>query len=308
MVRIFLTGGGGYLGSTLLGALPKDWEVVSLGRKPPATPLPRSVTFLSGDLTSPDWDPKAVRGCDAILHLAAVKGADLCARQPVEAVEVNVLGTHRLIRAALAHQVRRFIFASTYWVYGERNEPPYNEGMRVAPDELYGFTKAVSEMELARSGLEYTVLRFANIFGQGAGRGREEVIFHFITGALRGAPLILDGDGLQELDFIDVADVARILAVVVMDPRASREIFNIGSGRPVSILDLTGRVRSLVHEMQGTEATLEHRGPPPPHRIRRFVSMEKFRRTFPEILPASLDESLRRYIALRESELHGPGC
>ena len=308
MVRVFLTGGGGYLGSTLLGTLPKDWEVVSLGRKPPATPLPPSVRFLPGDLTAPDWDPGAVRGCDAILHLAAVKGADLCARQPVEAVEVNVLGTHRLIRAALEHGVRRFIFASTYWVYGERNEPPCHEEMRVAPDELYGFTKAVSEMELARSGLDYTVLRFANIFGQGAGRGREEVIFHFITNALKGVPLLLDGDGLQELDFIDVADVAQILAAVTTDKRASREIFDTGSGRPVSILDLAGRVRSLVHEMQGTEATMRHRGPPPPHRVRRFVSMEKFRRTFPEVLPTPLDESLRRYIALRESELHGPGC
>ena len=307
MVKVFLTGGSGYIGGSLLGALPADWEVISFGRNPPASPLPPAVRFLPGDLTAPDWDPRVVRDCDVIFHLAAMKGADLCARQAVDAVEVNVLGTHRLIRAALEQGVRRFIFASTYWVYGEGNEPPYHEELRVAPDELYGLTKAVSELELACSGLDYTILRFANIFGHGAGRGREEVIFHFITSALRGDPLYLDGDGLQELDFIDIADVARILAAVAVDPRASREIFNIGSGGPVSILDFAEKVRSLVRESYSREVPMRHRSPPLPRRARRYVSMEKFRKAFPEAPLTPLDEALRKYIAIRESELHGTG-
>jgi UDP-glucose 4-epimerase len=248
-----------------------------------------------------------VRGCEAILHLAAVKGADLCARQPLDTVEVNVLGTHRLIRAALEHGIRRFVFASTYWVYGERNETPYREEMQVAPGELYGLTKAVSEMELARSGLDYTILRFANIFGQGAGRGREEVIFHFITGALRGDPISIDGDGLQELDFIHVRDVARILPLVTTDPRASRQVFNIGSGIPVSIAGLASKISALAGERSGRKATIEHRNPASRTGVRRSVSMEKFRRTFPEVTFTSLEEALREYIALREGELHGPG-
>ena len=307
MARIFLTGGSGYLGGALLGALPRGWEVVALGRRPPAGKLPPSVRFVAGDLVSPDWDPSAVGGCDAILHLAAVKGADSCAGSPSEAVEVNVLGTHRLIRAALAYRVPRFVLASTYWVYGGRAEPPFGEEMPVAPEELYGLTKAVSELELAGSGLDYTILRFANIFGQGAGTGREEVVFHFVTNALRGDPVRIDGDGSQELDFIDVADVAGVLAAVTMDPRASRQVFNIGSGRPVSILDLANRIRAIVGEMRGAEVPVERRGPPAPRRVRRFVSMEKFGRAFPEVRLTPLDESLRRYTAVREAELHGTG-
>ncbi|HXW99053.1 MAG TPA: SDR family oxidoreductase, partial [Methanomicrobiales archaeon] len=197
--------------------------------------------------------------------------------------------------------------ASTYWVYGGRNEPPYREEMPVAPEELYGLTKAVSELELAGSGLDYTILRFANIFGQGAGTGREEVVFHFITNALRGDPIRIDGDGSQELDFIDVADVARILSIVAKDPSAYRQVFNIGSGEPVSILDLANRILAIVREKGGTEVPVERRGLPAPLRVRRFVSMEKFGGTFPEVRLTPLDESLGRYIAIREAELHGTG-
>ena len=307
MVRVFLTGGSGYLGSTLLSSPPRGWKIVAYGRNPPALPSRPEVRFVPGDLTAREWNPDAVKGCDVILHLAGLKGRDACADHPLDAVELNVLATHRLIFAALEHGVRRFVFASSYWVYGARNDPPYREEMPVAPDELYGFTKAVSEMELEGSGLDYTILRFANLFGQGTGRGREEVVFHFITNALRRTPLFIDGDGLQELDFLGVRDAARALALLTDDPRASRRVFNIGSGSPVSIAELASRIGSLAREMHGREAVIEHRPAAASEGTRRFVSMDGFRGTFPEMAFTPLDEALREYMEVREAELHGPG-
>jgi nucleoside-diphosphate-sugar epimerase len=307
MVRVFLTGGSGYLGSTLLSPVPRGWEVVAFGRRPPSIPAQPGVRFVQGDLTAQEWNPDAVKGCDVILHLAGLKGQGSCAARPLDAVELNVVGTHRLIRAGLEHGVRRFVLASSYWVYGERNEPPYREEMRVAPDELYGLTKAVSEMELAGSGLDYTILRFANLFGQGTGRGREEVIFHFITNALRGDPLYLDGGGLQELDFLGVRDAARAIALLATDPRASRQVFNLGSGNPVSIAELASGISRLARELYGREAAIGRRSPADTRPARRFVSMEKFRGTFPELVFPPLDKALREYMEVREAELHGPG-
>jgi UDP-glucose 4-epimerase len=307
MVRVFLTGGSGYLGSTLLSLVPGGWEVIAYGRRPPAVPAQPGVRFVQGDLAARDWNPDAVKGCDLVLHLAGLKGQGSCAARPLDAVELNVLGTHRLIRAGLEHGIRRFVFASSYWIYGERNEPPYREEMEVAPDELYGFTKAVSEMELAGSGLDYTILRFANLFGQGTGRGREEVIFHFITNALRGDPLVLDGGGLQELDFLGIRDAARALALVTTDPRASRQVFNLGSGSPVSVAELASGISRLAGEVKGREPVIESRPSTGPRPARRFVSMEKFRRTFPELVFQPLDKAIREYMEVREAELHGPG-
>jgi UDP-glucose 4-epimerase len=307
MVRVFLTGGSGYLGSTLLSPVPRGWEVITYGRRPPAIPARPGVEFVQGDLTAREWNPDVVKGCDVVLHLAGLKGQGSCAARPLDAVELNVVATHRLIRAALEHGTRRFVFASSYWVYGERNEPPYREEMLPAPDELYGLTKAVSERELAGSGLDYTILRFANLFGQGTGRGREEVIYHFITNALRGDPLVLDGGGLQELDFLGVRDAARAVALLATDPRASRQVFNLGSGSPVSIADLADRVARLARELKGRGPAIESRPPAGPRPVRRFVSPEKFRLAFPELVFPPLDKALREYMEVREAELHGSG-
>ncbi len=296
MVKVFLTGGSGYLGSTLLARIPPSWEVVALSRDRHTDPPPKGARFVQGDLLR-QWDPSQVEGCDVIIHLAGLKGSNACEARPMEAVGLNVIGTHRLLQAAIEYGVPRFIFSSSYWVYGVRNNPPYREEMPVAPDELYGLTKAVSEMELQRSELDYTILRFTNLFGQGVGPGREEVIFRFITNALRGDPLILQGGGQQELDFLDVREAARILATLATDSRASRRVLNIGSGSQVSIAALASVIGSLIQAEYGREAVIERCPQRELQNTRRFVSMENFRQIFPEMEGTPpLINSLRRYV------------
>jgi nucleoside-diphosphate-sugar epimerase len=243
--RVVVSGASGYVGRSVVAALmASDVEEVHA--------LVRSETA-GADLAAEITDPRLqvhhvdlldetieLPPADVVLHLAAVRAAD---DAPPFLHEVNVEGTRRLLRAARDAGVRRFAYLSTQSVYGLRRPPPWGESLPPRPETPYATSKWLGE-EMCRvevaEGLQILVLRAGRAYGLASGMRWEELPHQFASRTAKGEALTIHGNGGQRMDFVHVRDFADALVrcATVELPGAGRTVLNVGSGHPVSVLEL----------------------------------------------------------------------
>lgn len=253
-MRILVTGAAGFIGSHVAEEflrLGHDVVVVdnlSTGRRENVTAGAR---FLEMDLESPEL-PRLVAETkpDVINHHAAHADVRQSVEDPAYDARVNVLGTVALIHAAAGAGVRKFIFISSGGaIYGDPDRIPCTEDDPTRPLSPYGASKAAGELYLETfsrvAGLDYTILRYPNVYGPRQHPYTEEgqVVALFSRLMLDGRQPTIFGDGDQERDFVYVADV--VDANVRALDRGSRETFNLGTGRGVKVNDLYRMLKSL---------------------------------------------------------------
>ena len=258
--KVLVTGGAGFIGSHLVD------ELVSLGNEVRILDnfssegtwnisdiLKRSqLSFVNGDIRSHDVVDDALRGVDAVFHLAAVTSVPFSVKYPKQTFEVNTRGTKNLLEACLRNDVERFIYVSSCAVYGEPKYLPIDEGHPLNPISPYAKSKLWAEKvcnEFQESnGLNITVLRPFNVYGP---RQRSDqyagVISSFIKNLIEGSPSVIHGDGRQTRDFIYVKDVVNALILALEHDEAKGQSFNIATGVPTSI----NRLASLLVELWG---------------------------------------------------------
>jgi UDP-glucose 4-epimerase len=252
-VKVLVTGGSGFIGSHVVDRLEAEGHeprIFDLVRSPYCSP--DDVETVLGDLCWPDDVRGAVRGCDAIVHLAAVADVDLVARDPAHADRVNVRGTQTLLDAVREADIGRFVFASTVWVYGDASSPALvdEETPLGLPKHFYTATKIAGEMYTASYGelydLEHTILRFGIPYGP---RSRPTaVVAAFTDKALHGQPLTIAGDGTQSRRFVYVEDLADgVVASLV--PAGANRVFNLVRDEDVSVRAIARTVREVVGEV-----------------------------------------------------------
>jgi UDP-glucose 4-epimerase len=184
-----------------------------------------------------------------VAHLAAVSDVNHVVEDPERAEAVNAGGTARVLEAARAHDVRRVVYASTVWVYGNATgDGPLDEDTPLAlPGHLYTATKLAGEA-YCRSygelyGLEHTILRFGIPYGP---RSRPAtVLAAFVERALQGKALTVAGDGSQSRQFVYVEDLARGVVAALAPPEPNR-IYNLVGEETVSVLEIAETVQRLV--------------------------------------------------------------
>lgn len=276
MAKIFLTGASGYLGSSLIPYFPKDWEIVAYGRSAPAIKMPKNTIFERGDICG-KISPKIMEGIDAIIHLAAIKGSGPASQNPKEAMKTNVDGTRNLILLAKETGVKRFLFASTYLVYGEDCPLPCKEEWEIPAEsatDVYGKSKLISENDLQASGLDYSIMRLTNIFGYGSGIKFDEVISTFISRSIEGKPMVLYNRGKQKRDFLYINDFCNIVPELAFNKKAGRQIINTGSGRVMSVAQAAEVIKETMARRFGIDAKIEM-GPDVDMAGDKYVSVEK---------------------------------
>jgi UDP-glucose 4-epimerase len=195
---------------------------------------------------------RALDGCDAILHLAAVADVDQVTKDPAHADHVNVRGTQTLLDAARDLEIGRFVYASTIWVYGDAAGPEaVDEDTPLGlPKHFYTATKIAGEMYTAAYtelyGLEHTILRFGIPYGP---RSRPTaVVAAFTAKALAGQPLTIAGDGTQSRRFVYVEDLADGVAVA-LDPAAANRVYNLVGRENTSVRSIARTVRDVVGDV-----------------------------------------------------------
>ena len=291
-----VTGGAGFIGSTLVRALLEAGHRVrvaddfSTGRR---ANLPEGVELLEGDVvkTAPD----AVRGADAVYHLAAIPSVPRSVDRPLDTHRATAEGTLAVLQAAARAGVRRVVYASSSSVYGDTPTLPKREDMPPRPLSPYAVAKLYGEFYArswaANTALETVSLRFFNVYGprQDPDSPYAAVVPLFVRHLLAGRPLPVYGDGAQTRDFTFVGDVVRGIILAGEAPGVSGRVYNLAGGRPVAVAEL-GRV---LGELLGREAAMEFR-PPRPGDIRdSWADVSAARRDLGFEASTTVEEGLR---------------
>jgi len=265
-MTVLVTGGAGYIGSTVVSQLlVRGEEVVSIDNLYRGNykylshykdnPCLRMVVGDISSIRELRDSLRGVRDLSAVVHLAAVPGLERCRKDPERAVATNVLGTFNVLEVAREFDAEKVIFASSAAVYGIPKVTPIREDHPLNPINLYGATKLAGEkiVELYNYnyGLKTVVLRFGNVYGVGLFTYWETVIPKFVKLALDGKPLTIYGDGNQSRDFIHVLDVANAIMLALDHERLSGEVFNLGSGRAISIKAVANIISEVFREDYG---------------------------------------------------------
>jgi len=249
-MRYIVTGGAGFIGSSLADRLvADDHDVViiddlSSGRRENIEHLldHPGVTFVEGSITDLDLLLDVSVGADGIFHQAAIASVPRSVADPLETNEVNVTGTVNLLWAAKECGVPAVVAASTSAIYGNSPVFPKEESMTPEPLSPYAVSKLAGEhygrVFSDLYGIRTVFLRYFNVYGPRQDPNSEyaAVIPKFITRLLKGNPPIIYGDGEQTRDFIFVADVVRA-NIMAMESSASG-VFNIAGGSRISLNQL----------------------------------------------------------------------
>ena len=257
-----LTGGAGFIGTTLTRRLIEDNEIVvydNLHRDAMgATDLGehRNLTFVQGDVLDAELLRETARDATHIVHLAAIAGVDTVLESPVTTMRVNLMGTFNVLEAAQATRetLERLVDFSTSEVFG-RHAYKVEEIHETAQGSVgeARWTYAVSKLageHLAHAyydefRLPTCSIRPFNVYGPGQIGGG--AIRAFIEGILAGEDLVIHGDGAQIRAWCYVDDMVDALLLVLERPEAVGEVFNVGNARSVvTVFDLAHRIKRLM--------------------------------------------------------------
>lgn len=258
MKHALVTGGAGFIGSTLVrvlldaGVAVRVLDDLSAGRRENLAGLEGRLRFHKADVRDPRAVADAVRGADAVFHLAAVASVQRSIDDPVGTHGVNVVGTVTVLEAARAAGVPRVVLACSAAAYGLNPALPLSEDEPTAPISPYGLHKAICErygaLYTAERGLDVTALRFFNVYGPRQDPAGEyaAVVPRFIHAMAAGRAPTIYGDGTQTRDFCYVEDVARAMTLAATAPGAPGGVFNVAAGTETSLLDLVAAINKAL--------------------------------------------------------------
>ena len=287
-MRVAVTGGAGYIGSTLaVRLLERGDEVVSVDDESIGdySHLKRHMQgggaeCVLGDIRDLDLLVEKLRGCDALAHLAALPGLVRCNEHPEEAVSVNVYGTYQVMEAARRLDIGRVVFCSSASTYGVPVEMPVTEEHPQRPLNLYGVTKAAGEQIVNtywdNHGIETVNLRFGNIYGVGVYTRWGTVIPKFVNQGMSGEPLTVYGDGEYSRDFVHVQDISEAMTLALTKEGVGGETFNVG-GETLTVNQIADIVKEEIAAETGGEAEAVNTAPRPGETKRFSYDLTKIR-------------------------------
>lgn len=250
-MKILITGGAGFIGSNLCKRLVEDGHAVTVldnllrGNKIDPETF-KKIHFVKGDVRNYSIVNTASKDVDIIFHFAAVLGVDVVADNPVETMDVEVIGTRNVVAAAQENNVKRILYASTSGIYGHSAiENALSEEVLVDPRTSYAMAKRYNEIYLAshneEKGLNAISLRFFNVYG--ANQDNRMVVPRFFEQAVNGDNITVYGDGQQTRDFTYIDDTIEA-CIRLMDVKGYH-IVNIANEEEWNVKDLAESILKI---------------------------------------------------------------
>ncbi len=253
-----VTGGCGFIGSHLVRRLAglgarrvTVIDSLEYGQRINLDPLPSSVSIqehrLSGESLSSMR--KCLSGVDVLFHLAAEKH-NQSINTPLKVIDANISGTQALLQAAAECRVKKVVFASSLYSYGRMSGAPFTEDETPGPLTLYGISKLAGEhlcrMFHIETGLSAICLRYLFVYGprQYANLGYKSVIVKTFQRLIEGVPPIINGDGMQTLDYVYVDDAVEAAVRAAAAPLGF-EVLNVSTGQGTKVKDLVEMMQTV---------------------------------------------------------------
>jgi UDP-glucose 4-epimerase len=297
-MKILVTGGAGFIGRAVCRALRANrHDVVILDNFSSSKNEDlNDATLIEGDIRNAGDVQNAMRGCNAVVHLAALVSVPLSIEKPQLTQEINVDGFGNVLTEAeklkLAGPV---IFASSAAVYGGIHKVPVNEADATGDNLLspYAESKWQNEQQAARSPLDTVGLRFFNVYGPGQDPKNpySGVLSILADAASQHKTFTVFGNGEQTRDYVHVDDVATAIVMLLENPPNGHNIFNVGSGMAVTLNQLIGLVEIVLPEVTRADA------PARPGDIKRSCSdVSALKTMLPEWKARDLAEGLTGWL------------
>ena len=234
-MRIFVTGGAGFIGTHLCKKLASLHKVTVYDNFSNSNrenfPVMENVTLIVGDISNNSKLLDSMKNHDVVIHLAAKTDVIDSIINPDDTFQTNVQGSQNVLDSCKFNNISKIIVISSASVY-QNSDKPVNETSIVEPLSPYGQSKLDMEKITMQSKIDYTILRLFNVYGDGHTSG---VITNFKKNILENKPLIIFGDGKAIRDFIHIDDVVNGIIISI---KSKFEIYNIASGNGTSIGDL----------------------------------------------------------------------
>lgn len=249
--RILVTGGAGFIGSHLVQhLLTQNWEVVVLDNCCVGNKLSREtlakIEFIQADICNYEVVLAASKNCQAIVHFAALVGVDEVICQPIDTIEIEVVGTQNIGKAARVNNIQKIVYASSSAVYKNTLNEMSNETDQLHLVNDYAIAKRLNEVYLqsitTETGMPTNSLRFFNVYGMR--QDSRMVIPRFFEQAFNDEPILVFGDGQQTRDFTHVNDVVSSISRLLIHQPVSG-IFNIARGRETTVLELAETIKRV---------------------------------------------------------------
>ncbi len=240
-MKILVTGGSGFLGSHVADALSEAGHAVTVLDIHNSPYLRRDQKMVKGDIMDQKLIDQTVSEHDIVYHFAGIADVDECSYQPVETVKYNILGTTYILDACRKAGIKRFIFASSAYVYSDAGY-------------FYRVSKQTCESLIenysALFGLRYTCLRYGSLYGDRA--DKKNSIYRMIRQALREGKITYAGTGDEIREFVHVQDAAQSSVSVLSQEFENQHIIISGTQtmRYIDILEMIG-------EMLGNKIIIE---------------------------------------------------
>ncbi|MBI1985035.1 MAG: SDR family NAD(P)-dependent oxidoreductase [Candidatus Wildermuthbacteria bacterium] len=254
--KVLITGGGGFIGIELAKNLAAkglqvrlfdldftryDELCSRLGNCP-------KVEKVQGSVLDTAQVSNAVKGCEYVVHLAAMLGVGRTEKKRMECLNINILGTINVLEACVKEKAKKILLSSSSEIFGEVSGAPVKEDSPKQPISVYAVTKLAGEEYLkayeARYGLKYSIVRFFNVYGPG--QVAQFVMPRFIKNVSEGRSPIVHGEGSQIRAFCFVEDAAEGAVKALLSEAGDNETFNIGNDKePITMKDLAEKVIAI---------------------------------------------------------------
>jgi nucleoside-diphosphate-sugar epimerase len=292
--RVLVTGGAGTIGAAVVRRLLRDpdWEVRVSDQRPAPRWMREGCEVHTGDLRSLDEARRATQGCTHVIHLAAIVGGIANFHKlPHTLTEVNNALYNAVVRAALDHDVERFVYVSSSMVFERATQYPTTEEHIwecPMPRSAYGFSKLTGEVYVRAAhdehGLPFTICRPFNAYGPGEMPDDEPGIAHMVPDVIKkclalpeGAALPIFGDGTQTRTLTHVDDIADGVVAAMAAPAGLHEDFNISASDEMTVAEIA-RVIWEACARDPDAFALEHLPSFEVDVVRRWPSVEKAQR------------------------------
>ncbi len=247
-MKILVTGGSGFIGSILIKKLISEgYKVNSLDAKNSLKFKNKNLKFFKDSIMNEKTLDLATKNVDLIIHLAASMGVQNTDQNYLDCLDINVLGTKKVLEVAKKNNVKRFIFTSSSEIYGDQKKFPIYENFETKNKSVYAISKNAAEAYVKgfsqKYKLNYNIIRFFNVYGPG--QNKNFVISKFINAASKNQNLNVYGNGKQVRSFCHVFDATDGIIEIIKNGKFNTD-YNIGNNsEPININKLAFIISSI---------------------------------------------------------------